>query len=475
MDTIVSAITSARTPDEHKALVATLRSQEELLFRHAMSLDDLCEPLSAPAHTLGLVFALNVRASALAQAGASPLASTFVQRCRLLLLHADRAQLVFAPLEFSRLCAKFLTFALPQPSGALLAVRPLLAAAAALAPTPNHITPVHALALQAAILAKTYRAALPILDATLVQIDVPRTGVTAHDVLLLHYYAGIALVGLKRHARAAQSFQLVLTAPALVLNSIIVEAYKKWTLCSLIASRAVPALPRYAATAVTRHVRSAAGAYTDLAGAFASRESAKLRRVLVQHAAVYRKDGNAGLVKQCASAFDKCARRPPAMRARARLPQHAAHTRALRGHATNARRAAVRRRAPRRECIERLSRTYVTLSLQQLASAAGLGSAEQAEALLLKMAEQGELRAQVDRVRGMALFADSDGPDSDELKAGLDARLETAVALTQKLRALHDELAGDASFLAKTVTKGDRVGARAHLGPHHGADEMAVM
>ncbi|KAG8466534.1 hypothetical protein KFE25_007913 [Diacronema lutheri] len=432
MDTIVSAITSARTPDEHKALVATLRSQEELLFRHAMSLDDLCEPLSAPAHTLGLVFALNVRASALAQAGASPLASTFVQRCRLLLLHADRAQLVFAPLEFSRLCAKFLTFALPQPSGALLAVRPLLAAAAALAPTPNHITPVHALALQAAILAKTYRAALPILDATLVQIDVPRTGVTAHDVLLLHYYAGIALVGLKRHARAAQSFQLVLTAPALVLNSIIVEAYKKWTLCSLIASRAVPALPRYAATAVTRHVRSAAGAYTDLAGAFASRESAKLRRVLVQHAAVYRKDGNAGLVKQCASAFDK-------------------------------------------ECIERLSRTYVTLSLQQLASAAGLGSAEQAEALLLKMAEQGELRAQVDRVRGMALFADSDGPDSDELKAGLDARLETAVALTQKLRALHDELAGDASFLAKTVTKGDRVGARAHLGPHHGADEMAVM
>lgn len=129
----------------------------------------------------------------------------------------------------------------------------------------------------------------------------------------------------------------------------------------------------------------------------------------------------------------------------------------------------------RRECIDRLSRTYVTLSLADIAASAGLASAAEAEATLLHMAEKGELHGQVDRVRGMALFAGSEGADSDELKSALDARLETVVALSQKLHMLHDELAGDPNYLGKIGDKGERGGGRAHLLSNLGADDMSVM
>mmetsp|Transcript_38717 Transcript_38717/g.95963 ORF Transcript_38717/g.95963 Transcript_38717/m.95963 type:complete len:406 (-) Transcript_38717:233-1450(-) len=389
----------------------------QVLFRHAMQLDEACQALAAPVHTLGLVFVLSVRANALAQASSSPLAATFVHRCRQLLLHADPVQVALAPVEFSRLCQKFLSFALPQPQGALGAVRPLLAAAAAMQPTPSHITPIHALALQAAILARTYRAVVPLLASTLVQVSAPRTALSAHDVLLFHYYSGIALIGLKRHREAMLTLQLALVSPATVVNSLMVESYKKWTLCALIATRALPVLPKYASTVVQRNARGCAPAYNELAGAFASRDRAKLSKVLSQHAATYNNDGNTGLTKQVSDAFTK-------------------------------------------EAIVRLSRTYLTLSLADIAASTGLGSTAEAEALLVKMVEKGELRAQVDCLQAMALFEDTNAPDGAELKGALESRLESVVALSQKLHELHDELASDALYLGKTADKDERGGAR---------------
>jgi COP9 signalosome complex subunit 3 len=307
MDAIVNAILNASSEEELKELRDMLRAHEEVLFRNAMQLDELAASLAAPAHTLGLVFVLNVRASALAQASTSPLAAAFVQRCRTMLLDADRAQIALVPAEFSRLCAKFLTFALPLPQGAMLAIKPLLTAVAALQPSPTHITPVHQLALQAAILARCYTAVVPMLATPLVQVDVARAPLCAHDVVLLNYYSGIALVGLKRHREAVEAFQLAITAPALVLNSLMVEAYKKWTLCALITTREAPVLPKYTATVVQRNSRNCAPAYHELASAFVTRDRAKLAKAISQHAATFAKDNNMGLVKQCEVAFLKYA------------------------------------------------------------------------------------------------------------------------------------------------------------------------
>mmetsp|Transcript_21113 Transcript_21113/g.56867 ORF Transcript_21113/g.56867 Transcript_21113/m.56867 type:complete len:409 (-) Transcript_21113:284-1510(-) len=407
-----------------------LRSQEEVIYRHAMQLDEVVQTLTSPDHTLGLIFVLHVRASAIAQAG-SPPGLAFLHQCRALLTRLDPAQVALAPMEVSRLCAKFLAFALDAGTP-LLAVKPLIVAAQALQPGPAHFTPVHPLALQACILAKCYSASLALIGEPLIQVDPAKTAVTAQDVLLTHYHGGIALVGLKRHAEALQFFQLVIAAPTLVFNTIMVEAYKKWLLCGLIANKAVPVLPRYTATTVQRSSKGCAPAYVELGASFASRDLAKLQRTIATHAAVFEKDSNTGLVKQCATAFTK-------------------------------------------DCIQRLSRTYVTLSLVDIASAAGLSGAAEAEAQLLIMVDKGEIKAQIDRVKGMALFSgDADVFDSNEMKTVLDARLEQVVTLSHKLRDLHDDIAGDVAYVSKMVEKGDRSAGR-WAGERAGAEDMAVI
>lgn len=118
----------------------------------------------------------------------------------------------------------------------------------------------------------------------------------------------------------------------------------------------------------------------------------------------------------------------------------------------------------------------MTLSLHDIATVSGLPSATAAEAIILQMVERSELRAQVDRVHGMVVFsADGDALDNAELKADLEARLDVSLALSQRLQALHDELAGDANYIAKTTEKGDRYGGGGRWAAADRMDDMAVM
>lgn len=56
----------------------------------------------------------------------------------------------------------------------------------------------------------------------------------------------------------------LLTAPANVLSSLVVEGYKKMMLVSLIISGKIPALPKYASNAVTRHLKTHTSEYEAL-------------------------------------------------------------------------------------------------------------------------------------------------------------------------------------------------------------------
>lgn len=56
----------------------------------------------------------------------------------------------------------------------------------------------------------------------------------------------------------------LLTAPANVLSSLVVEGYKKMALVSLIVNGNIPTLPKYASNAVTRQLKSHASEYEAL-------------------------------------------------------------------------------------------------------------------------------------------------------------------------------------------------------------------
>jgi len=114
------------------------------------------------------------------------------------------------------------------------AIRPLINAALSLQPSLAHYTPVHAECMRMCLVAKTYFAAQPILDQELLQVDKETTSLAPRDLLLFHYYAGMLQIGVKRFKTAIQYLTLCFSAPTQVLNVIMIEAYKKFVLCSLL-------------------------------------------------------------------------------------------------------------------------------------------------------------------------------------------------------------------------------------------------
>ena len=121
------------------------------------------------------------------------------------------------------------------------------------------------------------------------------------------YYAGVVEAGSARWAAAANAFRLCATAPAASLSAIAVAALRKLVLCRLLAGAGDPAdagrLPRYAPTCVSRAARAVAGAYLDLAAAFATDDDgAALAAALATHADALARDGNADLAARLVGA-----------------------------------------------------------------------------------------------------------------------------------------------------------------------------
>jgi COP9 signalosome complex subunit 3 len=89
------------------------------------------------------------------------------------------------------------------------AIRYLRTAIQILAPSPEHLTPLHSDLMQVSLLAKTYSAALPYLDQEPLEIDHKATSLTTKDVLLYFYYGGMVYTGLKQFEKARGMFKLV--------------------------------------------------------------------------------------------------------------------------------------------------------------------------------------------------------------------------------------------------------------------------
>jgi COP9 signalosome complex subunit 3 len=101
-------------------------------------------------------------------------------------------------------------------------------------------------------------------------------------------------------------------------------------------------LPRYTSSGLQRHFRHACAPYEELATSFQTRSLADVNKCIEQNREAYVKDGNWGLVKQATKALI-------------------------------------------RKNIQRLTQTYLTLSLQDIADNVKLKNKEEAEKILLRM------------------------------------------------------------------------------------------
>lgn len=398
MDAMLAQVQGfSATNDDLTHLQGLLKQNEEALREQGSRLSSLLTQLDPAKHSLGYLYVLEAYSSSSIpreQAeGFMLIASKFINSC-------STEQIRIAPEKFTVLCRRLKEQAM-QLQVPIQAIIPLRTAVRKLQPSPEHLTPLHPDLLLVCLLAKCYKAALSILEEDIFEIDIPK------DFLLYCYYGGMIFIGLKRFNKALEFFQHAITAPATTLTAITVEAYKKFVLVSLIQTGQVPAFPKYTPAVVQRNLKSCTQFYIDLANNYSSGKISVLEACVNTNTEKFKNDSNLGLVKQVLSSLYK-------------------------------------------RNIQRLTQTYLTLSLQDIASTVQLETAKQAELHVLQMIQDGEIFATINQKDGMVSFnEDPEQYKTCQMTEYIDTAIRRIMALSKKLTTVDEQISCDHSYLSK--------------------------
>jgi len=275
-------------------------------------------------------------------------------------------------------------------------------------PSSEFLTPLHADFLCLCLKAKNYKAGYNLIENNKIyDIDPNLTGLSPRDMLLYYYYGGMIYISLKQYQKALNFFDTALQGPAFALNAIMVEVFKKYVLVSLLQQGKFMGISKNATNLVHRHMKTFCSQYVDFANAYGTYDMEKLKKVAHDNEELFKKDNNFGLVKQCISALF-------------------------------------------RRNIQRLTATYMTLSLADIAKNVGLQSAKQAEQVLLRMIENGEINAVINQKDGMVSFEeDIQAFNSPQTSAILEGRIDQSIALANRLKKIDEEISSSSTYIAR--------------------------
>lgn len=314
------------------------------------------------------------------------------------------------PVKFARVCAELKDVAVAKARPAA-AIAPLLRAVTIAAPTEDHLTAQHSHLFHACISAKMPDAALNVLTKRVFEVEPKTTGVSVHDFLAYCLHGGEIYAALGRFGDACDVLEHAVRAPASAVSDVVVKCYKRLVLCALVAKGAVGSFPRRSAGVVQRNLKSACSEYTALADAYTSRNGEALVAKAAEYQSVWARDGVEGLVRAVVESVGG---------------RH----------------------------VARLTKTYLTLSLDDIAREAGLaGGAAEAERTILRMIGTDEIRASVSRADGMVSFHDASGDQfsTARFSAKLEECISEAQVMSERLRRADESIRSDRQFLAKQV------------------------
>ncbi|KAI9783470.1 MAG: hypothetical protein M1816_001352 [Peltula sp. TS41687] len=220
----------------------------------------------------------------------------------------DPRQVRYAGVEFRKLIDIVLKSA-KTAKKPLLAVRPLQMAILRLDPTPSTLTSTHVYFVRSCLEAKTYRAALPILDRDITEFPMAAqtlnsltpvnkqakwsyistsSGISAKltyaEHLQYHLYGAMVYIGLKKWERASEFLEFVITAPN---------------------AAARPKMPRPISAIVDKTIRAIAKPYDTIVDVFQSGDRQQLHREFEAGLNMWRNDNNTGLLYQVLESFQQ--------------------------------------------------------------------------------------------------------------------------------------------------------------------------
>ncbi|XP_038886130.1 COP9 signalosome complex subunit 3 [Benincasa hispida] len=374
-----------------------LKQSEELLHSETSRLPSALAQLDASKHSLGYLYILEACTSVpISQEQSSSIVLTisrFISSC-------NPEQIRLAPEKFVSVCKRFKDQVILE--APIRGVAPLLTAIRKLQTSSEHLTTLHPEFLLLCLLAKCYKTGRSILDNDILEVDQPR------DLFLYCYYGGMICIGLKLFHKALELLHNVVTAPMQSMNAIAVEAYKKYILVSLIYNgQFSTSLPKYTSSVAQRNLKNFCQPYIELANSYGTGNVEELDTVFQTNREKYESDNNLGLVKQAVSSMYK-------------------------------------------RNIQRLTQTYLTLSLQDIASTVKLNSPKEAEMHVLQMIQDGEIFATINQKDGMVRFLeDSEQYKSCKMIEHIDSSIQRIMTLAKKLTAMDENISSDPLYLAK--------------------------
>ena len=275
--------------------------------------------------------------------------------------------------------------------------------------------PAHVSLLKISLATRNFDLALPLLNTSIYTVEPRRTGLRTKEMLLYFYYGGMVYTSIKLYKKATEFFLNCVTCPSKVLSAIAIEAYKKYYLTSLLAyGKSPPELPKLTSSVVKRNAPSLVSSYKRFADAYKANNLVSMNNIAQENLEEFQNDQNMELICHCLFAY-------------------------------------------KRHQIKKLTNTFITLSLKDIADKVKLPSASDAEIAIQDMIDRKEIFAEIDRSSQMVRFSDDPQQYDDENALVL---LSKRVAETEKLARCIEEVNENVSLSREfliTVPKSEEI------------------
>ncbi|RNA35429.1 COP9 signalosome complex subunit 3 [Brachionus plicatilis] len=272
----------------------------------------------------------------------------------------------------------------------------------------NQMTTVHSDLLKLSLSSKNFTLALKLMSNEI--LDIKKTSCSTFDAkyyLSYFYYCGCVSASLKHFEDSLFYFEQVLNVPANALSQIMIDSYKKYVLISLIYKGKVLALPKYTSRKVVNQIKPMCSVYHELASAFIDYELDKLNSLCQKYEEMFERDRNNGLIKQLQNAFYKLN-------------------------------------------IQKLTKTFITLSLSDIVAKTRLNSTSHAETLILNMIRDGEVFATINQKDGMVSFHDNpEKYDNPSLTNQLTGEIFGCIDMENNIKQMENEISTHPHYIQK--------------------------
>lgn len=274
----------------------------ELLSNNLQLLDDVLATLSLQEHSMGILSVLIVKMKSVTSAEEHDL---ILPRVKEFIEGSSVDHIRVASDLFATLCHLY-TNLMIEDGRAIKGINTIITGIEKVQVHVNQLTSIHS---DVCLLSLTSKCLKPVLQRILCHDINDISKENGHfDVkyfLLYYYYGGMIYAAVKDFDRALIFFEAALTTQSMAVSHIMIESYKKYVLISLIVYGKIMPLPKYTPQVVSRFIRGFCDPYINIAQSYSSNNPEEVKAVITKHQTVFQSDKNEGLVKQVLNSLHK--------------------------------------------------------------------------------------------------------------------------------------------------------------------------